>query len=234
MRRNERDSSVTGCESATLGSHSTQPQNLRHFAGEALMEMRPLARYAPMLAISGGGLWALLPATSLLPWPDIFGLLTYVLPVVLIALAVVGLHQRHTFADGRRVRIGFATTVLGLAMMGLGNAIEIVSLASIGRENAFGHLVFFGGYLLVMLPGAVLLGLALRNAGPLPVVRLVGVFLMLVLPVSILLGLLASLFAPPSGDIAFWVTMSTGYGLVWVLLGLSLFGSKTSLTSRGA
>jgi hypothetical protein len=187
-----------------------------------------LARRAPVLAVLGGALWALLPAWDLLPWPDIFGLLDAVLPVVIIALALVGLHQRHATTYGRLGHVGFGITIVGLALMGVGNTVEILSLASSGRENELGHLLFFLGYFLVILPGAVLLGLAVRRADLFPAARLVGLVLVLVLPLSILLGVLAGLVAPPSGDVAFWVTMATGYGIAWVLLGLGMRGQEAS------
>lgn len=185
------------------------------------------------LAIVGGVSWALLPFWDSLPGNGLANLLFFVLPPLLIAAALVGMHRLHKQAYGRIGAAGFALSYTGLQLVAVGNAVEVVSVASRGEENDTAHLVFFAGFFLVALPGAVLLGMGLRRAGTSPLVRLAGGLLVVTLTLSILFGFVGTAVAPPNTDVGFWLAVATPYGLTWMLIGVGLVPSFRDVRPAG-
>jgi hypothetical protein len=150
------------------------------------------------LAIVGGLSWALLPLWDARSTIGLWKLLAFAVPPLLIATALLGVHRFFRFRGtyGRGGRAGFLLSFSGLLLVAAGNAVEVITVALRGKENEAAHLVFFLGFVLVSLPGAVLLGLALRRVEPSGgLVRSSGLLLIVTLTLSILFGFVGSALA---------------------------------------
>lgn len=102
---------------------------------------------------------------------------------VAAALIVIGLRVRHRGAFGRLGVVGTVLAALAVALMGGGFGVELVSLAIVGDTNSVGHAATLIGFLL-LLPGSVLLGIAVARAGVLRSARALGTAVALTVPLA--------------------------------------------------
>ena len=184
----------------------------------------------PALAGVGGALWLLLPvawAASELSEQE-YGSLGFVAVAVsfwaclvlapaLLAAAAWGLRTPNA---GRARTIGAVTAAAGLALIALGNAVEVGSMSLGGEEVPWGHAVFFVGFL-VSLVGGVVLGITLIRRRRDGLGRAAGWLLALALPLGVGIGYLGALVAPDN-DAGFWAAVSVPTGLAFLLLGRAL------------
>jgi hypothetical protein len=190
-------------------------------------------RTTATLAIVGGLSWALLPMWDALGGNGFWKLLFFAVPPLLIAAGLLGVHRFFRGTYGRAGRAGFLLSFSGLLLMAAGNAGEVASVAMSGKENEAAHLVFFLGFVLVAIPGAVLLGAALRRVEPSGgLVRTSALLLIVTLTLSILFGFVGSALADPESDTGFWLAIATPYGLTWALLGAGLWTGGYERTSE--
>ena len=192
-----------------------------------------LVRWGAWAGMLGGLLWALFPlATILVSIKDtqpgslahLAAVVVYwlmaVLPLLLLLVGLAGLGALHGGAYGRLGNIGFLLSFLALALMFLGNAVEVASLTFSGSESSVGHSMFLIGFL-VLLVGSVLLGIALVRARRDPSSRLGGLLLVGALPLGILLAVVLGSIAPRT-DLGFWAAITVPYGVAWLMLGHAL------------
>ncbi len=187
----------------------------------------------------GGLLWALFPLATVIvsmkgtqpgTMAHIGAAAVYwlmaVLPLLLLLVGVVALRALPSAAYGRLGNIGSLLSLLALALMFVGNTVEVASLTFSGSESDIGHTIFLIGFV-VLLVGSVLLGIAIirtqRNRSP----RIGGLLLIGALPLGILLAVVLGAVAPRT-DLGFWAAITVPYGVGWVLLG------NTLLSARGA
>lgn len=147
--------------------------------------------------------------------------LLLVLPAALLLAGLVGLRVRHRGSFGRLGVAGPVVSFLGVALMGTGNAVELVALATVGDLNAIGYVMTMVGYLLVVI-GSPLLGVAVIRAGVLPSARTAGLALALVAPIDIGLFVLAGLGLGDDSESLFWFTVTFAYGLAFVVVATAL------------
>jgi hypothetical protein len=196
-----------------------------------------LVRWGGWAGMLGGLLWALFPLATVLvsmkgtqpgTTAHIGAAAVYwlmaVLPLLLLLVGLVGLRALHSGAYGRLGNIGFLTCFVALALMFVGNAIEIASLTFYGTESDVGHLVFLIGFLILLL-GSVLLGIALVRTQRAPSFRLGGLLLVLALPLGIVLAVVLGAIAPRT-DLGFWAAITVPYGVAWLLLGYALMSAR--------
>jgi hypothetical protein len=194
-------------------------------------------RWGGTAGMVGGLLWVLFPlSTALVSLEDTQpGTLAYVaaaasywlmavLPLLLLLVGLMGLRALFGGAYGRLGNVGFLVSFVALALMFLGNGVEVASLTFSGSESAVGDFAFLIGFL-VLLVGALLLGVALIRAHRDPPSRLGGLLFALALPLGILFAFLGGALAPGT-DIGFWAAITVPYGSAWVLLGYALSSSR--------
>lgn len=184
-------------------------------------------------ALAGGFGWALLPVWETLSLPHGVGYLFHVLPLALIGFGLLLVRRLQAHGHSRAGGAGVLVSLVGVTLMTAGNAVEVTTLTMTGEENETGHLIFFLGLLLVLLPGSLLLGVALWRTHLIPHARLGGGLLATVLPLGILFGMLAGLVTDPEGDTAFWTAIATPYGLAWAVTGVGLV-ARTSAVSTSS
>jgi hypothetical protein len=205
-----------------------------------------LVRWGAYAAMLGGLVWALFPLATVLVSMDstqpgslshIGAALVYwlmgVLPLLLLLIGLVGLHALHSGAYGRLGNVGFFVSFLALALMFLGNAVEVASVTLRGSESAVGHSMFLIGFL-ILLVGSVLLGIAIFRTRRDPSSRIGGLLLIAALPLGILLAVVLGAIAPRT-DLGFWAAITVPYGVAWLLLGQALMsasGTVAEQTSR--
>jgi hypothetical protein len=193
----------------------------------------------------GGLSWALFPlATVLVSMDDtqpgtlahISAAAVYwlmgVLPLLLLLVGVVGLRVLHRGAYGRLGNIGLLVSLLALALMFVGNALEVASLTLTGSESNVGHSIFLMGFL-VLLVGSILLGIALVRTQHDPSSRMGGLLLVAALPLGILAGVVLGATAPRT-DLGFWAAITVPYGVAWLLLGHALSSAGGAATQRSS
>ena len=210
------------------------------------MSSSNLIRWGAYAAMLGGLVWALFPLATVLVSMDsmqpgslshIGAALVYwlmgVVPLLLLLIGLVGLHALHSGAYGRLGNVGFLESFLALALMFLGNAVEVASVTLRGSESAVGHSMFLIGFL-VLLVGSVLLGIAIFRTRRDPSSRIGGLLLIAALPLGILLAVVLGAIAPGT-DLGFWAAITVPYGVAWLLLGhalMSASGTVAEQTSR--
>jgi hypothetical protein len=202
-----------------------------------------LVRWGGWAGIIGGLLWALFPlATVLVDMSNtqpgslnhlaaagVYWLMA-VLPLLLLLVGLAGLRALPSGAYGRLANVGFLVSFLALALMFIGNAVEIASLTFRGTESSLGHTMFLIGFL-VLLVGSVLLGIALVRTQRDPSSRLGGIVLLLALPLGILLAIVLGAIAPRT-DLGFWAAITVPYGVAWMLLGYALLSGRGRATEQ--
>jgi uncharacterized membrane protein len=205
-----------------------------------------LIRWSGWAGIIGGLLWALFPLATVLVSMDgtqpgtmshIGAAAVYwvmaVLPLLLLLVGLVGLRALQSGAYGRLGNVGFLVSFLALALMFLGNAVEVAALTFSGAESEVGHTLFLIGFLLLLV-GSVLLGIALIRALRDASSRIGGLLLIGALPLGILLGVVLGAIAPRT-DLGFWAAITVPYGVAWLLLGrtlMSAIGTPAGQPSR--
>ena len=158
-------------------------------------------------------------ATAALYW------LMAVVPLPLLLAGLAALHVSYRRAYGRPGNIGFLVSFFALALMLIGNAVEVASLTFSGSESSVGHSAFLIGFLLLLI-GSALLGIALIRTRHDPASRAGGLVLVAALPLGILLAVVLGALAPGT-DLGFWAAIAMPYGVAWVVLGRAL-GSEPS------
>lgn len=137
------------------------------------MSSRTLIGWGAWSGMLGGILWAVLPLGTVavdiqdarpgtlvhLASATVYWLLA-VLPLALLLVGLVGLRALHAETYGRLGNAGFLVSFAGLALMFVGNGVEVASLTFSGSESAVGHSLFLIGFLL-LLAGSVPLGIAI-------------------------------------------------------------------------
>jgi hypothetical protein len=202
-----------------------------------------LIRWSGWAGIIGGLLWALFPLATVLVSMDgtqpgslahIGAAFVYwlmgVLPLLLLLVGLVGLRALHSGAYGRLGNGGFLGSFLALALMFLGNAVEVASLTFSGTESGVGHTMFLIGFLLLLV-GSVLLGIALIRTLRNPSSRIGGLLLVAALPVGILLAVVLGAIAPRT-DLGFWAAITVPYGVAWLLLGHALMSTSGTVAEQ--
>lgn len=192
----------------------------------------------------GGAAWVLFPwATPLAETEDgstpvlgdvgsgLYFALLLVVPVALLLMGLAGLHALHRDRYGRLGRVGAGITAVGLAGMLVGLGWEATTITATGEESTFGYAFWMIGFLL-LLPGSVVLGLAVRRARVLPGARAAGVALVLAIPVAIALSAVAGTVLP--GQTGFWVGLTVPYGLTWLLLATGMRAVRVAPARRTA
>lgn len=183
-----------------------------------------------LAGLAGGALWVAFPFGNLAldsHAPGAAGLvwfaLTAVLGAALLVVGTVGLRARPRAAFGRLGGTGAALAALAVALMGAGLGVELVTLASSGELNAVGHAMTLVGFLL-LLPGSVLLGVAVRRARVLDGARAAGAALVLTVPLGIALaaGAGALGIGGAESDFGFWLGLFAPYGIAWIVTALAL------------
>lgn len=197
------------------------------------MSSRTLVGWSARAGMLGGILWALLPlgfisvsiqdaqpgtpghvAVAALYW------LLAVLPLALLLVGLAGLRAQHGETYGRLGKAGFLISFAALALMFIGNAVEVASLTFSGSESAVGHSAFLIGFLLLLI-GSAPLGIALARTQRAAGSRMGGLLLVGLLPLGILLAVVLGTVAPGT-DIGFWAAITVPYGISWTLIGNGL------------
>jgi hypothetical protein len=175
-----------------------------------------LVRWAGLLVVPGGALWALSPigasiSATAFGTPNVFWKLFPSAPLLLL-VGLVGLQLRQSGRAGVPEKVGFWLAVLGLLLVVAGDA----GLFWLGLDDTFimtapAYRAFRLG-LLLLGAGAILFGVGAPRDGALPTWGL------LPFVVGCLCGLVA--FAVDLGSLgtALWML----FGLGWAWLGLSL------------
>jgi hypothetical protein len=196
-----------------------------------------LVRWGGWAGIIGGLLWALFPlATVLVDMSNtqpgslnhlaaagVYWLMA-VLPLLLLLIGLAGLRALSSGAYGRLANVGFLVSFLALALMFIGNAVEIASLTFSGSESSLGHSIFLIGFL-VLLVGSILLGIAIVRTRRDPSSRVGGPLLVGALPLGIVLAVALGAIAPRT-DLGFWAAITVPYGVAWLLLGYALMSAR--------
>ncbi len=204
-----------------------------------------LTRWSAPAAITGGALWALFPlgdvlisnnnyrsgttahlAAAAVDW------IMAVIPLLLLLVGLAAMHTLHRRSYGRLGNFGFFVSLAALALMFVGNAVEVASLTFAGSESAVGHSAFLIGFLLLLI-GSVPLGIALVRTRRDPVSRTGGLLLIGLLPLGILLALVLGSLAPGT-DVGFWAAITVPYGIAWVLMGYALRSHQTGSVTQSA
>ncbi|MDP9460165.1 MAG: hypothetical protein M3Q22_07940 [Actinomycetota bacterium] len=154
-----------------------------------------------------------------------------VLPPALLVAGHAALRAALGPAAGRVGGAGVWTAATGLAAMGLGIGIEVVSFTTGGGEVALGHAILLVGFLVSIL-GALLTGITVVRRRRDLASRLAGWLLVLALPLGIGIGMLGSVLAPEN-DAFFWAALTVPTGVAWLLLGRSL-GAEDRPAGAGA
>ena len=175
-----------------------------------------LVRWAGLLVVPGGALWALSPigasiSATAFGTPNVFWKLFPSAPLLLLA-GLVSLQLRQSGRAGLLEKVGFWLTVLGLVLVVAGDA----GLYWLGLDETFimtapAYRAFRLG-LLVLGAGSILFGVGAPRDGDLPTWGL------LPFVVGCLCGLVAFALDLGSFGTALWML----FGLGWAWLGLSL------------
>ncbi len=201
------------------------------------MPSSELIRWSAWAGMLGGLLWALFPILTVLvsledtqPWTlahlsagAVYSLMAVI--SLLLMLGLVGLRALHRQSHGRLGNIGFLSFA-ALALMFLGNDLEIATLTTMGSENetSVGHSMFELGFL-VLLVGSVLLGVAIVRTQHDLSSRIGGLLLIAALPLGIVLAVVLGAIAPRT-DLGFWAAITVPYGVAWLLLGYGLLSAR--------
>jgi len=175
-----------------------------------------LVRWAGLLVVPGGVLWALSPigasiSETAFGTPNVFWKLFPAAPLLLLA-GLVGLQLRQWGRSGFIQKVGFALALLGLVLVVAGDAgLYWLGLDDVYIMTAPAYRAFRFGLLLLGV-GSILFGLAAPRDGALPTWGL------LPFVIGSLCGLVA--FAVDLG--AFGTVLWMLFGLGWAWLGLSL------------
>jgi len=175
-----------------------------------------LVRWAGLLVVPGGVLWALSPigasiSETAFGTPNVFWKLFPAAPLLLLA-GLVGLQLRQWGRSGLLQKVGFALALLGLVLVVAGDAgLYWLGLDDVYIMTAPAYRAFRFGLLLLGV-GSILFGLAAPRDGALPTWGL------LPFVIGSLCGLVA--FAVDLG--AFGTVLWMLFGLGWAWLGLSL------------
>ncbi len=153
-----------------------------------------------------------------------------VLALLLLVVGLAGLRALHGGAYGRLGNVGFLVSFLALALMFLGNAVEVASLTFGGTESSAGHSMFLIGFL-VLLAGSVLLGIAIVRTRRDSPSRLGGLLLIGALPLGILLAIVLGVTAAGT-DLGFWAAITVPYGVAWLVLGYALVSARTTVAEQ--
>lgn len=184
-----------------------------------------------LAGIAGGAGWLAFPFGTLavadthapgpagLAWIAV----TMTLGAALLVAGIVGLRARHRGTFGRLGVTGTVLTAIAVALMGGGLGTELVTLAVADQLNDIGHAATMIGFLL-LLPGSILLGIAVAKARVLASARALGTALALTVPVGIGLAALAGMLGigGAESDFGFWLGLTAPTGLAWILLGSAL------------
>jgi hypothetical protein len=175
-----------------------------------------LVRWAGLLVVPGGVLWALSPigasiSETAFGTPNVFWKLFPSAPLLLL-VGLVGLQLRHWGRRGLLQKIGFALALLGLVLVIAGD----VGLYWLGLDDRFimaapAYRAFRLGLLLLGV-GSILFGVAAPRDGALPTWGL------LPFVVGSLCGLISFAMDLGSFGVVLWML----FGLGWAWLGLSL------------
>ena len=174
-----------------------------------------LVRWAGLLVVPGGVLWALSPigasiSETAFGTPNVFWKLFPAAPLLLLA-GLVGLQLRQWGRSGLLQKVGFALALLGLVLVVAGDAgLYWLGLDDVYIMTAPAYRAFRFGLLLLGV-GSILFGLAAPRDGALPTWGL------LPFVIGSLCGLVA--FAVDLG--AFGTVLWMLFGLGWAWLGLS-------------
>jgi hypothetical protein len=208
------------------------------------MSSRTLVGWSARAGMLGGLLWALFPLATVVVsldetrsgTPSYLAAALYwlmaVVPLVLLLIALAGLRAAFGGAYGRLGNAGFLISFVALALMFVGNGVEVASLTFSGSESSLGHSLFLIGFLILLL-GSVLLGVALARMRRDAASRLAGLLLALALPLGILLAVVLGTLAPET-DLGFWAAITVPYGVAWTLLGYSLASRLAEPTGQPA
>ena len=204
-----------------------------------------LLRRSAWAGMLGGLLWALFPLAIVLvrlqdmrpgtPAYLFTAALYWLLAVVrllLLLIGLVGLRAAFGGAYGRLGNAGSLVSFLALALMFLGNGVEVASLTFSGSESAVGHSLFLIGFL-ILLVGSALLGVALVRTRRDSASRIAGLLLALALPLGILLAAALGTLAPET-DLGFWAAITVPHGVAWMLLGASLASRRAEPAGQPA
>jgi hypothetical protein len=190
----------------------------------------------------GGLLWALFPLSTAFVSHEYTqpGTLAYVaaiasdwlmavLPLLLLIVGQMGLRAIYGGDFGRLGKVGILVSSAALALMFVGNGVEVASLTFSGSESSVGHFAFLIGFL-ILLAGSVMLGIALIRIRRDPFSRLAGLLFVLALPMGILLAFVVGP-ATPGTDVGFWAAITVPYGLAWMILGYALSSSSRRMAT---
>lgn len=157
-----------------------------------------------------------------------------VVVMLLVVVALPGLHARQAAQSGRLERVGFSVAVLGAGAVAVVAAFVGVAVAFFGfdaEDSALGPIAFVA--FIAFMIGIFLFGIGTARAGVLP--RLAGVLIAVAFPAGLAIDLVAGSFS--SGEATAW-GFSIGFtffsiGLIW--LGYALWsegGASTAQPSR--
>ncbi|WP_219420368.1 hypothetical protein [Pseudonocardia nigra] len=158
--------------------------------------------------------------------------LLLVVPAALLLVALRSLHVRHRGRYGRLGTAGAAITGVGFAAMGVGTAWELVTITVAGVESAVGYAVHSLGFVL-LLPGTVLLGIAVWRAGVLSRAGLAGLALALTVPVGVGVAVLGALVHPVDNT-GYWLALTLPSGIAWLVVATQLRATAVVPPGRAA
>lgn len=189
-----------------------------------------LVRWAGLLVVPGGVLWALSPigasiSETAFGTPNVFWKLFPAAPLLLL-VGLVGLQVRQWGRSGPVQKIGFGLALLGLALVVAGDA----GLFWLGLDDTYimtapAYRAFRLG-LLILGVGSILFGVAAPREGALPTWGL------LPFVVGSLCGLIS--FAVDLGSFGTVLWMLFGLGWAWLGLSLAVDGLLSWRTGRSA
>ena len=186
------------------------------------MSARSAPYWAAPAALLAGTLWLFLSLDSLArPDPETYRDAVFIIPWLLAAVAIAGIHTLQRAAAGRLGEVGFWLLVAGIVAGVAG------ILASLSDSESLKWLGFPVGAL-GWMGGLALFGVATMRARVLP--RWCGVALIVAQPLAILLGAALAPIAPLHEYGSY--TGALALAVVWLSLGAVLWSRRSAAVPR--
>jgi hypothetical protein len=176
--------------------------------------MNPFVRWGAASALGASLAWAALSLESIArPDPEDYRSVLFLVPWLLSAAGLAGLHAAQSKRSGRFGKIAFWMTLSTMA------ALTVGTLAAAAEIDFIERLLFPSG-ILIWVVGMTALGVAMMRAGVVP--RRVGVALILSEPLTILTAVALSPWIPLANEGSYTGTLA--HAVVFLVVGLAMRG----------
>ncbi len=184
------------------------------------MAFGSLVRWGAISSLLGGIAWCALSLESIArPDPERYRTGLFLVPWVLSAGGVIGLHALQHRQAGRLVRIGFWTTISSMLAAAIGTLAYLAEMDALRWLEALGVVGWTVGMLL--------LGFATVRAGVVP--KRAGVALMLAEPVTVLTAVALSPWVPLQSEGSYSGAIANG--IAFLMLGVALRSRPSGVAS---